>query len=289
MPYPIVSADWLMQHQQDSDVQIIDASWEMTDKKRPHYEVFLESHIPGAIHFDAEKVAAPSFLPPHRMVPEPALFAKLAGDLGIRQDAKLVIYDSAGLYTAARVWWMFKGFGNPNVSVLDGGLPAWVAAGGAVETGPTKARHREIWSLPTSKPAVVDAQDVKTALQSGSAQVLDARPPEHFNGDTSFRYPNVRPGHIPGSVNLSQRILRNDHNMFWSADDVRKIFEENGVDLGKPIIATCGSGITACILALAAEMVGVDTVRVYDGSWEEWGGRADLPAEVDTKACTQAV
>jgi thiosulfate/3-mercaptopyruvate sulfurtransferase len=137
------------------------------------------------------------------------------------------------------------------------------------------------WPIPTTRPIVRTWQDVLDNITSGNEQLVDARPPEQYNGDTSFRYPGVRPGHIPGSINLSQRNLRNADNVFFGTEDMRAIFADHGIDLTRPIIATCGSGITACIIALACEVIGQGRVAVYDGSWEEWGGRFDLPAELD--------
>lgn len=278
---PIVSVDWLIERFDSERIQLIDTSWNMSSDGRPHHDVFLDEHIPGAIHFDVNVIAAPSRSPPHRMMPDPELFARLVGQLGIDPEATLVFYDNAGLYTAARAWWMFRGSGHVRSTVLDGGLPAWKAAGGKIEKGVERMRTPTRWPVPTTRPIVRTWREVLDNITSGNEQLVDARPPEQYNGDTSFRYPGVRPGHIPGSINLSQRSLRNAGHVFLGIEEMRDIFADHGIDLARPIIATCGSGITACIIALACEVIGQGRVAVYDGSWEEWGGRLDLPAELD--------
>lgn len=278
---PIISADWLIERfgRFDSErIQLIDTSWNMTNDNRPHHDVFLDEHIPGAVHFDVNVIAAPSRGPPHRMMPDPALFARLVGQVGIDPEATLIFYDNAGLYTAARAWWMFRGSGHVRSAVLDGGLPAWKAAGGKIEKGVERVLVPTRWPTPNTRPIVRTWQDVLANITSGNEQLIDARPPEQYNGDTSFRYPGVRPGHIPGSVNLSQRNLRNPNHVFKGIGEMRTVFADHGIDLARPIIASCGSGITACIIALACEVIGQGQVAIYDGSWEEWGSRPDLPA-----------
>lgn len=277
----IVSVDWLKANLSKERIQLIDTSWDMTGSNRAHHDVFLDEHIPGAIHFDANLVAAPHDGPPGRMMPDPQLFAQMIGELGIDPEATLIFYDNAGLYTAARAWWMFRGSGHARTAVLDGGLPAWKAAGGEIETGTERKYPPTTWPVPIRQPVVRDWRQVLANIGNRSEQLVDARPPEHFNGDTSFRYPGVRPGHMPGATNLSQRDLRDEKQLFWDTEKLRAIFDANGVDLSKPIIATCGSGITACIIALACEVIGEGKVAVYDGSWEEWGSRSDLPVVMD--------
>ena len=276
-----VSAQWLLQHLGDHNLQILDASWHVPDNSPSGRLEAEKEHIPGALYVDIDEVAASRSEPPYRMMPSPALFAERVGYLGIRPEAQLIVYDNAGLYSAARVWWMFRSMGHAKIAVLDGGLPAWKAAGGVVEQGPFKPRASVAWPSLRCADTVRSWSEVLENLTTQAAQLVDVRSAGMFNGDTSDRYPGVRPGHIPTAINLSQRLLRDEHHLFKSPDEMKRIFSEHGIDLKQPIIATCGSGVTACILALAIELVGEGACSVYDGSWEEWGGRPDLPAVVD--------
>lgn len=196
----LVSVDWLKARLGVDCIELIDTSWDMSAKGAPAFEVFLSEHIPGAVHFDANTVAAPSNSPPRRMMPSPDLFAKMVGDLGIDPQATLIFYGNAGLYTAAaRAWWMFRESGHERSAVLDGGLPAWKKAGGVVESGKIRPRPSTHWPVPMQRSGACDWQHVLTNMSSGEDQIVDVRPLEQFNGDTSYRYPGVRPGHIPGS------------------------------------------------------------------------------------------
>jgi thiosulfate/3-mercaptopyruvate sulfurtransferase len=270
----IVSTAWLAEHL--PQVRVVDVSWYMPADKRDPKAEFAAGHIPGAVFYDLDALSDPATGLPH-MLTSPDIFARVVGALGIGDDDMVVAYDGAGLFSAARLWWMLRAMGHDRVAVLDGGLPKWKEEGRALEKGlahPKPARF-------TSRPAAGQVRDfaqVKSAL--GNAQVLDARSNSRFTGAEKEPRPGLRSGHMPGSVNVHYRSVLNEDGTMKSDAALRKLFAEKGVDLRAPIITSCGSGVSAAILSLALARLGAADTSLYDGSWAEWGGRAD--AEVAT-------
>jgi thiosulfate/3-mercaptopyruvate sulfurtransferase len=269
-----VSTAWLAEHLDAPDLAIIDGSFFMPDENRDAKAEYVAGHIPGAAFFDIDAIADHSTSLPH-MLPSPEVFASAMEKLGLGDGLRFVVYDASGLLGAARVWWTLRVFGARNVKILAGGLPQWRAEGRPLETG-NAARAPRRFTAHFNSAAVADAEKVKSASESGSAQIVDARAASRFKGETPEPRPGLRSGHIPGSRNLPWRDVVADGRI-KPADEVKTAFVNAGVDLAKPVITTCGSGVTAAILLLALETIGKDGVILYDGSWSEWGGRADLP------------
>ncbi|MBL28495.1 MAG: 3-mercaptopyruvate sulfurtransferase [Rhodospirillaceae bacterium] len=272
----LVSTAWLAEHLDDPNVRIADATFHLADLGRDAQAEFEAQHIPGAVFFDIDDIADPDHELTH-MLPDAKLFAEKVGALGLGDGKKIVVYDSLGLYSAARVWWMFKLFGHDDVAVLDGGLPKWLAEGRPIEIGAQNPSPAAF--TPNEHPEMVQRwQDVLAALDKPDLQLVDARTPGRWSGAEQDRYPGVRRGHMPGSVNLYWAELLNPDKTVRTTDELRQLFDARGVDLNREVITTCGSGVTACMLGLALHMVGNDRWTVYDGSWDEWGRREDLPA-----------
>ncbi|MCM5556060.1 3-mercaptopyruvate sulfurtransferase [Pleomorphomonas sp. JP5] len=273
-----VTADWLSRHLDDPSVAIVDGSWHMPATARSGWAEYLAGHIPRAVFFDVDAIADTASSLPH-MLPSPEAFAATMGALGISDKQTIVIYDSYGLRSAARVWWTFRVMGARDVVILDGGLPAWTSGHLPLEEGEPASIEPKTFN-PSFNPSLVrDFEDVKAALGS-PIQILDARSAGRFQGQEAEPRAGLRSGHMPGAINLPFGDVIDGERM-KSASDLRAVFASRGIDTGKPIITSCGSGVTAAILALALDVVGAPDVAVYDGSWTEWGGRSDASVVTD--------
>jgi thiosulfate/3-mercaptopyruvate sulfurtransferase len=270
------STEWLAQHLHDRDVIAVDGSYFMPALKRDAHAEYRAGHIPGAVFFDIDTVCDHSTELPH-MLPGPNQFGEAVSALGIGDGNTVVVYDSLGLYSAARVWWTFRIFGATNAFILDGGLPKWKAEGRPLDTGETKRPPKQ-FHAEMNVAAVAMLADVRMALTDQSAQIVDARSAERFAGRAPEPRPGLRSGHMPGSFNVPfEQVVENGR--LASRQRIEAAFTEAGVDLDKPIITTCGSGLTAAILALALDSIGKKPQGIYDGSWSEWGSRPDVPVE----------
>ena len=274
MSNDIVSTEWLNAHLGSPDIAIIDASWHLPTAKRDAKAEFAAGHIPGAQVFDIDAISDTASNLPH-MLPSPEKFSSIVRKLGIGDGKKVIAYDAAGLFSAARAWWMFKVFGHEDVAVLDGGLLKWMAEGRPLEDGPALKPQERHFTARYRRMMVRDQSDVAAALKSGAAQIADARSGTRFRGEEVEPRPGVRAGHMPGARNLHYASLLNPDGTLKSRSEIEAAFRAAGVDLSRPVITSCGSGITAAILSLGLTLVGVRDHALYDGSWTEWGGNPD--------------
>lgn len=270
---PVVSTAWLANRLRAPDVRVVDGSWHMPAEGRSGRGEYLQAHIPGAVFFDIDAIADQSTDLPH-MLPSPEAFARAAGELGLPREADIIVYDTTGIRSAARVWWTLRAMGYPLVHVLDGGLRKWMAEGRPIEPG--EVYPRAVTVEPRFDAGLVRSLDeVRDILASGSARMLDARSIARFLGEAPEPRIGLRGGHMPGAANLPWEQVIAEDGTLRDEKELKAVFKGVGVDLRKPIVTTCGSGVTASVLALALARLGLDRTAVYDGSWTEWGGRPD--------------
>lgn len=270
MTSSIVSTEWLEKHLQDDAIRILDASWHMPAENRSPQADYEAEHIPGAQFFDIDAISDPVSDLPH-MLPSEQQFAEAVSKLGIANKHHVIVYDTKGIFSAPRVWWTFRTFGHKAVSVLDGGLPKWKAENRPLLKGPEKTAPQN-YNAKKNVLLVKSREEVASISKSGEADIVDARAGARFRGEVPEPRAGLRSGHIPGSCNLPfGEVLMPPYQTLRTAPELRQLFETAGLNLEKPVIATCGSGLTACILVLALHQIGKSDVSVYDGSWSEWG------------------
>jgi thiosulfate/3-mercaptopyruvate sulfurtransferase len=277
-PESLVDTAWLAKHLNDPDLRVADATYFLPNQGRNARAEYETQHIPGAVFFDIDEIADTGNPLPH-MLPTPEKFASRMRKLGIGDGNRVVVYDAHGLMSATRAWWMLRVYGHKDVALLDGGLPKWLAEGHLVEDGPPRPRERH-FTARFDHSQVRDKTQILANIKTGREQVLDARAKGRFTGREPELWPGRRSGHIPGSYNLPfTNLLDPTNRTLLPADLLSAKFREAGIDLKKPVVTSCGSGITATVLAFGLHLLGHRDVAVYDGSWAEWGLPGETPVE----------
>jgi thiosulfate/3-mercaptopyruvate sulfurtransferase len=272
----VVSTDWLADRLSAPDIVILDASYHLPTLKRDAKAEYLAEHIPRALFFDIDEIADSTNPLPH-MLPSPEKFASHMRRMGIGDGKQVIVYDSVGLFSAARAWWMFRVFGHGDVAVLDGGLPKWKAEGRPLAEGPPGPVQERHFTARFNSALVRDKDEVRRAIETGDAEIADARSPARFAGAEPEPRAGLRSGHMPGAHNLHYARLLNPDGTIKDAAGIKSALSESGIDLSRPIVTSCGSGVTAAIVNLGLELVGHSDHGLYDGSWSEWGADPDLP------------
>jgi len=273
----LVSTEWLAAHLGAPDVKVVDATWYLPTLKRDAKAEYAEAHIPGAVYFDIDDIADADSPLPH-MLPDPVKFSSRVRKLGLGDGTRIIVYDNNRYSASARAWWMFRVFGHEDTAVLDGGLAKWRAEGRPVDDRPVLPREAHFTARLNSF-LVRDLEQIRANLVARREQVLDVRSAGRFVATEPEPRAGLRSGHIPGSLNLPYPELIAADGTFLPPPELRRSFAASGVNIDKPIVTSCGSGVTACTAALALHQIGAPEVAVYDGSWTEWGGRSDTPIE----------
>jgi len=276
-PKTLVSTEWLAEHLNDPDLRIFDASWYLPDMNRNALAEYNKSHIPGARFFDIDEISDLRSELPHTVPPVEKFISRMRA-MGVGDGHQVVVYDGAGMFSAARVWWLFRLMGKTDIAVLDGGFGKWVAEGRPVEDTAPVMRDRHI-TVSRQNQLIKDVTQVAAASKLGDHCIVDARSPARFRGEEAEPRKGLRSGHIPASKNVHYKRLLNEDGTMRPVPELKGIFESSGVDLNKPVITSCGSGVTAAILSLALERIGHRKHSLYDGSWSEWGMYDDLKVE----------
>ena len=270
----LINADWLMNNLGSPNISVVDGSWHLPTARRDPLAEFEAAHIPGAVFFDIDHIADTESSLPHK-IPRADQFAAKVGALGIGNSEHVVAYDTTGIGSAARVWWMFRLFGHKHVSVLDGGLPAWQRSGGSMTNRTSSSSPTEFFTR-LNKNLLRTIDEIKQNIKTDLEQILDARSHGRFEGKEPEPRPGLRSGHIPNSLNVPfQNLYDSETRLMKSDQELIVLFSMAGLKKNKPVVTSCGSGVTACNLALALHLIGRNDVAIYDGSWSEWGSQAD--------------
>lgn len=273
---PVVSPAWLAERLSHPDLRVIDATWFMPSDPRDAKALYAERRIPGAIFFDIDEIADTASELPH-MLPSAEKFASRMRKAGVGDGSRLVIYDAQGLFSAARVWWTFRVMGHEDVYVLDGGFPAWEKAGYEIEAGPPIPRGERHFTVRMRTDLVRDLEDMRRLVETGAMPILDARPAPRFRGEAAEPRAGLRSGHMPGALSVPSGALVNENGQLRTVEELQHVFADADVDPSRPAVCSCGSGVTAAIIALALARLGRWDAAVYDGSWAEWGSQTDTP------------